>query len=223
MTAHKLNIKKSKCSKFSFVFCLSKRFLFVYHIQCIQHACSWRHSPLPLGVCTAFVYGLGMVRPSMRPSSCLCSFDCRMNFFSLINVALYCNVHCRAVGENVCNNTTHLCISKHVNFWVSCWRHTHTGWWHRVCAACTNDTIYDELALVLLTVASTGFYFYFPFSPCSSVSFNVFFPLVAFRFIFSFWFLFLVSIFSIWSVVVVVVFPLIFIFFQSMPLSVVLN
>lgn len=117
---------------------------------CLSCSSSFTHGAL------LFLYGM-----ESMCTSCLCSFDCRMNFSRWLTLRCCCTTtYIRAVGENVC-------IWNAQSTWTfGSLQHTYTCRWHSVCRAvqCTNDTFYDELALVLLTVASTGFLCYFMFS-----------------------------------------------------------
>lgn len=107
-------------------------------------------------LCIAFLYGMAWYQCALFM---LVFFWLPHELFSLINFAplLHYTTYIRAVGENVC-------IWNAQRTWTfGSLQHTHICWWHSVCSAlqCTNDTFYDELALVLLSVASTGFFILF--------------------------------------------------------------
>lgn len=83
--------------------------------------------------------------------SCLYSFDCRMNFSRWLTLRRCCTTP-RTFGQSVKMHKARELLGVYS---------IHT--WHSVCSAlqCTNDTFYDELALVLHSVASTGFFISF--------------------------------------------------------------
>lgn len=91
-------------------------------------------------------------------SSCLYSFDCRMNFSRWLTLRRCCTTP-RTFGQSVKMSAFEMHKARELLGVYS----IHSCWWHSVCSAlqCTNDIFYDELALVLLSVASTGFLFYF--------------------------------------------------------------